>query len=377
MNAIRNRALVGVLALGLTGLTACTGNPAPAAPAPDETIQELTEQVASLERALQRHVDRERHENDSLERQIDALSIFNRLEDVAEVDFVAFTGPPSHHEADPDDPGADNPLRIHAYTFVPRDLDRSGQHPLIVLPHGGVHSRFTSMYVPIVRELVEQGYSVIAPEYRGSTGYGSGFYRQIDYGGLEIQDTYAARNWMLDTYAFLDPDRVGLVGWSHGGLHALMNLFHYPDDYAVAYAGVPVSDLVERMRYKGERYHALYYVDYHIGTRVDEDRAEYERRSPAYQVHRYDGTDDGVASSEGGQRADHMKGLCNVLQSLVFLAQQVPGRECQAFLELLGLFTCGFQGSAWGLRAHPLKQVIGFLLLLVQSATDHLVQPQL
>ena len=87
--------------------------------------------------------------------------------------------------------------------------------------------------------------------------------------------------------------------------------------------------------------------------------------------------DDGVASSEGGQGADNMKGLCNVLQSLVFLAQLVTGRECQAFLETLGLFSYRFQGSAWGLCAHPLKQVIGFLLLLVQSVTDRLVQPQL
>jgi len=44
---------------------------------------------------------------------------------------------------------------------------------------------------------------------------------------------------------------VGILGWSHGGMITLMNIFEHPTDYKVAYAGVPVSDLVARMGYKG------------------------------------------------------------------------------------------------------------------------------
>jgi len=58
---------------------------------------------------------------------------------------------------------------------------------------------------------------------------------------------------MLDNYDFLDDDRVGLVGWRHGGLHALMNIFEHGDDYAAADASVPVSDLIARMGYKSQR----------------------------------------------------------------------------------------------------------------------------
>ena len=54
---------------------------------------------------------------------------------------------------------------------------------------------------------------------------------------------------MLSNYSFLDPARVGIMGWSHGSLITLMNLFQHPDTFAVAYAGVPVSDLVARMNY--------------------------------------------------------------------------------------------------------------------------------
>jgi dipeptidyl aminopeptidase/acylaminoacyl peptidase len=138
--------------------------------------------------------------------------------------------------------------------------------------------------VHIIRELTAQGYVVIAPEYRGSTGYGKDMYEEIDYGGLENEDVYAARNYMLENYEFLDKDRVGILGWSHGGMIALMNIFNYPDDYKVAYAGVPVSDLVARMGYSTQSYRELYSASYHIGKTANEDVQEYRRRSPAWNA---------------------------------------------------------------------------------------------
>ncbi|MEJ2186516.1 MAG: prolyl oligopeptidase family serine peptidase, partial [Gemmatimonadota bacterium] len=95
---------------------------------------------------------------------------------------------------------------------------------------------------------------------------------------------------MLDTYPFLDPGRVGIVGWSHGGLHALMNIFEHGKAYAAAYAGVPVSDLIARMGYKTQGYRDLYSADYHIGKTAYEDVNEYRRRSPSWNAAKYDGT---------------------------------------------------------------------------------------
>jgi len=63
-----------------------------------------------------------------------------------------------------------------------------------------------------------------------------------------------------------------------------MNIFQHPQTYAVAYAGVPVSDLVARMGYENEGYRQLYSAPYHIGKTVREDIDEYRRRSPASNI---------------------------------------------------------------------------------------------
>jgi dipeptidyl aminopeptidase/acylaminoacyl peptidase len=147
-----------------------------------------------------------------------------------------------------------------------------------------VHSNFSTYYTHIIKELLYQQYIVVAAEYRGSTGYGKSHYEKIDYGGREVEDVDSSRKYMLDNYEFVDPERVGLIGWSHGGLISLMNIFRYPNNYKVAFAGVPVSDLITRLDYMDDNYDALYSADYHIGQTVEENPDEYKRRSPAWNV---------------------------------------------------------------------------------------------
>ena len=89
---------------------------------------------------------------------------------------------------------------------------------------------------------------------------------------------------MIDNYDFIDANRVGMMGWSHGGLISLMNIFAHPDDYRCAYAGVPVCDLIARLGYLDDGYRALYSADYHIGQTVEENIQEYKRRSPAWNA---------------------------------------------------------------------------------------------
>jgi dipeptidyl aminopeptidase/acylaminoacyl peptidase len=211
---------------------------------------------------------------------IDDLEWRIKIGDIADFDKVAYASLPPAHNPNPTGPGAGNPMIVYAYTFIPKKLDRTKKQPLIVMIHGGVHANFTSDSAHIVREFLEQGYTIVSTDYRGSTGYGMGYYRQIDYGGREVDDVYAGMKWMLDRYSFLDPKRVGIVGWSHGGLITLMNIFQHPEAYAVAYAGVPVSDLVLRLGYQTEAYRAEYSASYHIGKTVRDDIKEYERRSP-------------------------------------------------------------------------------------------------
>ncbi len=217
-------------------------------------------------------------------KRIDDLLWFTRLSDIAEVEKSEYTSLPPAHPKNTKAPGAENPLIIHAYTFIPKNLDRSKKQPLIVFAHQGVHANFDTSDLHVMRELLEQGYSIIASDYRGSTGYGRDFYEQIDYGGREIDDVFLGTQWMLETYSFLDPKRVAMMGWSHGGYITLMNILEHPKTYAVAYAGVPVSDLIARMGYEPESYRELYSAPYHIGKSVREDIEEYRKRSPVNMV---------------------------------------------------------------------------------------------
>lgn len=219
----------------------------------------------------------------SLTKNIDDLAWFTRLNETAIVDKVRYTGPPPRVIPNPTGQGASNPVIIPAYTFIPKQY-ASAKIPLIVLVHSGVHGNFESNYMNVVRELIQQGYAVVAPEYRGSTGYGRGFWRLIDYGGLEVEDVFAGRRWMIENHPNIDPQRVGIIGWSHGGLISLMNVFEHPQDYKVVYAGVPVSDLVARMGYKGQSYRDLYSAPYHLGKTAEQNVNEYKRRSPAWNA---------------------------------------------------------------------------------------------
>ncbi len=224
------------------------------------------------------------HRLDALEKRVDDGLWFDRVGDVADIDKVRLWGPPKWKEESETAIGAGNPVKFWAYVFIPRQLDRKASAPLLVFPHGGVHSDFSTYYTHVVREMLAQGYVVVAPEYRGSTGYGRGTYESIDYGGLEVEDTDACRKYVLENYGFVDKNRVGMIGWSHGGLISLMNIFERPDDYACAYAGVPVSDLIARLGYLDDEYRDLYRADFHIGQDVYENIPEYKRRSPAWNA---------------------------------------------------------------------------------------------
>lgn len=247
---------------------------------PQENSSELKKDVE----ALKKYNENLEHRLDVLEKSIDDILWFQRVGDIAFIDKVYIVGPPKWKEENPTGQGAGNPVKFWSYIFIPKGIDYNKEYPLIVFPHGGVHSNFNTYYTHIIKELMLQQYIVIAAEYRGSTGYGKEHYEKIDYGGLEIEDVGASRQFMIDNYDFVDENRVGIIGWSHGGLIALMNIFDHPENYKVAFAGVPVSDLIARMGYKDQEYRDLYEVEYHIGQSAEENVEEYKRRSPAWNA---------------------------------------------------------------------------------------------
>jgi len=174
-------------------------------------------------------------------------------------------------------------MEIPAYLFQP--LTRRGPkgHAAMIWVHGGVHGNWgTSMY-PFVKEAVQRGYVIITPNYRGSTGFGEAHHNAIDYGGKELDDVASAVDY-LKTLPNVDQDRLGIMGWSHGGFITAHLLFRDNPPFKGGAAIVPVTNLVFRLSYKGPPYQRQYATQTAIGGLPFEKREEYIKRSPLYHV---------------------------------------------------------------------------------------------
>lgn len=155
--------------------------------------------------------------------------------------------------------------RVPAYLFVPKDLDRSRRHPAIVWIHGdgtnqnydGWHiERNYAVYYSFHQHLLERGYVVLAPDYRGSIGYGREW-RQgafMEVGGKDYQDAADSATY-LKTIPFIDGERIGVWGLSYGGFFTLQALTLAPDLFR---CGVDVAGPVDYRMYYQDPYRSTW-----------------------------------------------------------------------------------------------------------------------
>ena len=174
-------------------------------------------------------------------------------------------------------------MDIPAYLFQPLVKRGPRGHAAMIWIHGGVHGSWGATMFPFVKEAVERGYVVIAPEYRGSTGYGKDHHNAIDYGGYELDDVLTAVEY-LKRLPHVDQDRLGLMGWSHGGFITAHLLFRDRHPFKVGAAIVPVTNLIFRLSYKGPPYQRGFATQKRIGGLPFEKRDVYVERSPLYHV---------------------------------------------------------------------------------------------
>lgn len=174
-------------------------------------------------------------------------------------------------------------LDIPAYLFQPLQKRGAKGHAALVWVHGGVHGNWGLTMFPFVKEAVERGYVVIAPDYRGSTGYGEAYHQAIDYGGHEVDDVISAVDF-LKTLPHVDPDRVGIMGWSHGGYITLLSVFREKHPFKVGAAIVPVTNLLYRLSRKGPSYQWDFSTQKEIQGLPFEKPELYMERSPLYHV---------------------------------------------------------------------------------------------
>lgn len=174
-------------------------------------------------------------------------------------------------------------MTIPAYVFAPLNKRGPKGHAAMIWVHGGVHGNWSELYLPFVIDAVQRGYVIIAPEYRGSTGYGAEHYNAIDYGGKEVGDVATAYDY-LKTLPYVDPDRVGVMGWSHGGFIAAHLAFRNERPFKAVASIVPVTNLIFRLSYKGPGYQRSFSTQQELQGLPFEKREEYLRRSPLYGV---------------------------------------------------------------------------------------------
>jgi dipeptidyl aminopeptidase/acylaminoacyl peptidase len=201
----------------------------------------------------------------------------------AGLDKSAFVEPQLVHYV-----GADG-KRVPAYLFVPKTINRAVKNPAIVWIHGdGVNQNYDgwhiqrnyAVYYSFHQYLLQQGYVVIAPDYRGSIGYGSAWRDGVymDVGGQDFMDAAFAAHY-LKTLPYVDADRVGVWGLSYGGFFTLLAVTQMPTLYRAA---VDVAGVADYAMYYEDPFHGSW-TESRIGKPGD-NPAVYAKASPVSHI---------------------------------------------------------------------------------------------
>ncbi|HEX5271519.1 MAG TPA: S9 family peptidase, partial [Gemmataceae bacterium] len=168
--------------------------------------------------------------------------------------------------------------KIHALFIKSRAPRLGSPPPAIVYVHGGPNAQQTLSFDPFAQLLAEQGFAVIAPNYRGSTGYGRAFEdaNNKDWGGGDLKDLLAAVKH-FGTRGDIDAKRVGITGGSYGGYMTLMALAKAPDAFAAGAEFYGMPDLVMDYLLSKSRFGDWYETEMGNPKR---DAALFRERSP-------------------------------------------------------------------------------------------------
>lgn len=203
----------------------------------------------------------------------------------AAIDRSSFVPPELVHYPGPDGQS------VPAYLFQPKGLDRAKKHPAIVWIHGdGVNQNYDgwhvernyAVYYSFHQYLLQQGYVVIAPDYRGSIGYGSAWREGVhmDVGGKDFRDAAMSADY-LKTLPYVDEGRIGVWGLSYGGFFTLLCVTEMPRTFR---AGVNVAGVADYAMYWEDPYHGGWTTS-RIGTPAENPKV-YAQASPVSHVDR-------------------------------------------------------------------------------------------
>jgi dipeptidyl aminopeptidase/acylaminoacyl peptidase len=187
-------------------------------------------------------------------------------------------------------PGPDG-QQVPGWLYVPPTLDKSRKNPAIVWIHGdGVNQNYDgwhvqrnyAVYSSFHQYLLQKGYVVFAPDYRGSIGYGRAWRQGVymDVGGKDAKDAWMGASY-LKTLDYVDADRIGVWGLSYGGFFTLIAMTDQPTLFR---AGVDVAGVVDYAMYYEDPYHGGW-TQSRIGT-PEQNPDVYKQASPLSHVDR-------------------------------------------------------------------------------------------
>ncbi|RPI13801.1 MAG: S9 family peptidase [Ignavibacteriae bacterium] len=121
-------------------------------------------------------------------------------------------------------------LEISATLFIPSWMKKNGKNPAIVWPHGGPEAQISVFFSKYFQIFTNLGFIVIAPNFRGSTGYGKSFQKKIykDWGGAEFKDVLGSYDYLLKC-GYVDAAKIAVVGGSFGGFMTLTCVTKAPE----------------------------------------------------------------------------------------------------------------------------------------------------
>jgi len=133
--------------------------------------------------------------------------------------------------------------KIEAALFLPSGYDRATKIPLVVLVHGGPTGEWSNAFNSWAQLLAARGFAVLCPNVRGSTGYGYEFMvmNRRDWGGGDFKDVLAGVDFLVAN-GTVDPERLGIGGWSYGGYMASWAVTQ-TDRFKASVSGAPMTDL--------------------------------------------------------------------------------------------------------------------------------------
>jgi dipeptidyl aminopeptidase/acylaminoacyl peptidase len=139
-------------------------------------------------------------------------------------------------------------LYCDSYLYLPPDFDENGQYRGLIQVHGGGTNSYGNGWHPVEQWLANQGFVVMAVEYRGSSGYGRDFagLSYADWGGGQTTDAVEAGKW-LAAQPFIG--KIGIYGGSYGGYLTLHSIVAEPELFGAAVDMYGKTNMVTAQQY--------------------------------------------------------------------------------------------------------------------------------